>query len=220
MPLDPTLKLRPGLPSDVSAMAEIFLDAFSGNMVGRAFFPRSSPSARKFWTDALTSEIRDPHAHFLVVTDPSDEPVAFAKWVAPLGPDAPAPPPLPAESEWPADGNPALAAVFFRRLADAHQAAMGTTPHWYLEVLATRGADQGRGAGGLLVAWGAARADEERAPCYLDATPEGRPLYRRIGFADVETWPFFGGEYRHSIMVREARGAGERGGGSSARPAG
>lgn len=42
MPLDPRLKLRPGLPSDVPAMVDMVLDAFSGNMVGQTFFPRHS----------------------------------------------------------------------------------------------------------------------------------------------------------------------------------
>lgn len=84
MPLDATLKLRPGLPSDVSAMVEISLDAFSGNTIGRTFFPRPL---------LVHTELLDPCAHrgdsrpprTLPRRDrllPPKCPIAFAKWIA------------------------------------------------------------------------------------------------------------------------------------------
>lgn len=201
MPLDPYLKLRKGLPSDVPTMVDIFLDAFSGNTVGRTFFPRHAPSTQHFWTRTLTEEIHDPNAHFLIVSDASARPVAFAKWVAPL-PRGTLVPPMPAESEWPVDGDPKLAAVFFQKLANMHDDIMVDRPHWYLEIMVTRGADQGRGAGGLMMAWGVKKADEDGVEAYLDATPEGKPLYEKFGFQNVVTWPFFDDTYRHSFMLR------------------
>lgn len=207
MPLDPFLKLRPGVPSDVATMVDIFLDAFSGTTIGQTFFPRHAASTRHFWTKALEEEIHDPNAHFLLVTDASDQSVAFAKWVAPLPRGTPAPP-LPAASEWPADGDPNLATVFFKTLADRHEEIMANRPHWYLEMIATRGANQGRGAGGLMMAWGAKRADEDGVEAYLDATPEGKALYERFEFVDVDTWQFFNETYRHSFMLRKPGGKG------------
>lgn len=186
-------------------MTEIFLDAFSGNTVGRTFFPRHSWSAQRFWTNALTEEIHDPHARFLIVADSSDKPIAFAKWVAPLPPGTP-PPPLPEESEWPEDGDPKLAVVFFRELAARHAEIMGQRRHWYLEIIVTRGDYQGRGAGGMMMQWGVQEADKDGVESYLDATPEGKPLYERFGFESVDEWPFFDDEYRHSFMVRQPRG--------------
>lgn len=219
---DPALRLRPGRPSDVEAMADIFLDAFSGNTIGRTFFPRNTASARDFWLKALAEEIHDPNSHFITITDTtnssdsSQEPplIAFAKWVSPHPLDTKPVPstPIPTEDEWPSDGDPKLAMVFFQKLADMHQQIMQDRRHWYLEMIVTRAAHQGRGAGAMMMEWGVQRADEDGVECYLDATPEGKPLYGRYGFVDVETWRFFDEVYVHSFMVRkktrEEEGAG------------
>ncbi|KAH8748628.1 acyl-CoA N-acyltransferase [Diaporthe sp. PMI_573] len=185
----PALRLRPGSPADVEDMCETVLDAFSGNML-----------------DALAEEIHDPNAQFVVVEDTVASPsalVAFAKWNAPVvGPGTPQIPPLP--DCWPADGDPALAGVFFTKLADMHEQIMEGRPHWYLEMIVTRGEYQGLGAGRMLMEWGVKRADEEGARCYLDATPEGKHLYERFGFKDQTTWCFFNETYRHSFMIRNA----------------
>lgn len=208
MPTDPTLKMRPGDPSDVPAMVKIFIEAFNSNPIGRTFFPRNDPSTHKFWTTTLTEEIHDPTARFHIITDSSsDAPIAFAKWIVPLPPGTPSPP-MPEESAWPA--NQALAARFFQKLADMHSQIMAGAgceslrPHWYLEMMVTRPADQGRGAGAMLMAWGVARAEADGVEAYLDATPEGKPLYARFGFRDaVEPWACLDeGAYRHSFMVR------------------
>lgn len=206
MPVDPTLKMRPGRASDIAAMVDIFLDAFSGNPIGQTFFPRNAPATHKFWTAILAEEMHDPDARFLVVAaDAADTPVAFAKWIAPLAPGTPAPP-MPAESDWPA--NQPAAAAFFKKLADMHEQLVGRDrPHWFLEMMVVRGEDQGRGAGGLMMAWGAARADQDGVEAYLDATPAGKSLYERFGFRDgVEPWPCFDETYRHSFMVRTPGG--------------
>lgn len=196
------LKLRQGLPEDVQNMCETFLDAFSGNTVGQTFFPRNSPHARQFWLDALNDEIRDHNAHFLVVTDTSTSPetfIAFAKWNAPVPATTP-PPPLP--DNWPEDGDPVLANVFFKKLADMHEEIMGDRPHWYLEIIVTKGQYQGKGAGGMMMKWGVEKAHEDSVECYLDATPEGQPMYEKFGFRNVKTFSFFNNIYRHSLMVR------------------
>lgn len=90
---------------------------------------------------------------------------------------------------------------------------MTDRPHWYLEIMANRGADQGRGAGRAMMAWGAEKANGDGVEAYLDATPKGKALYEKYGFAEVETWPFFNETYRHSFMVREperTRGVSEK----------
>ncbi|PSR82534.1 acyl-CoA N-acyltransferase [Coniella lustricola] len=217
----PALKLRRGQESDVEAMVDIFLDAFSGNTVGRTLFPRDKTSARAFWRKALSEEIHDPNAHFLVITDTATTSgmndqetsiIAFAKWVNPLPHDAPAMP-IPSEDEWPAEGNPKLAMVFFQKLADMHHSIMQNRRHWYLELIATRTAYQGRGAGAMMMTWGVQRADADCVECYLDATPDGKPLYGKWGFEDVDTCRFFDDVYIHSFMVRMVRGGKDGGGG-------
>jgi hypothetical protein len=42
------------------------------------------------------------------------------------------------------------------------------------------------GAGSALLRWVSEHADRERLPCWLEASPLGYPLYRRVGFQDVE----------------------------------
>lgn len=210
MPSPSTLRLRPGSPADVEDMCETVLDAFSGNMVGRTFFPATSASARAFWLAALADEVHDHNARFVVVEEVTvaSPPalVAFAKWNAPLMVVGPGtlqqPPPLP--DCWPADGDPALAAVFFGRLADMHEEIMGGRPHWYLEIIVTRSKYQGLGAGRMLMEWGVERADEEGAECYLDATPQGKQLYERFGFKTQASLCFFNDTYQHSFMIRKA----------------
>lgn len=197
-------RLRSGVPSDIEDMADTFLDAFSGNTVGRTFFPRSSPSARSFWLDALTEEIYDKNARFLVVEDTSTSPatfIGFAKWNTPAASQGPS---TPLPDSWPEDGDPALASVFFQKLADMHGMIMGKRLHWYLEIIVTRTEFQGKGAGAMMMQWGVTKADEDKIECYLDATPEGKPLYEKFGFRDELVWPFFDSEYRHSFMVRQS----------------
>lgn len=208
----PALRIRRGVPTDVRCMCETVLDAFSGNLVGCTFFPRASASASQFWTTALDEEIQDQNARFVVVEDISTSPpvlIAFAKWVVPL-PSGVSQSALP--ESWPADGNPALANVFFKKLADMHDEIMEDRAHWYLELIATRQEYQGMGAGGMMMSWGVARADEDGVGCYLDATPEGKPLYEKYGFRDEATWPFFNQTYRHSFMVRRAKTKTDTGG--------
>lgn len=42
------------------------------------------------------------------------------------------------------------------------------------------------GAGSALLRWGLEIADREGLPCWLEATPQGYPLYKRFGFQAVE----------------------------------
>jgi GNAT superfamily N-acetyltransferase len=82
---------------------------------------------------------------------------------------------------------------------------LGRRPHWFLELIARRAGYQGKGAGGMLIRWGTDRADEEGLESYLDATPEGKPVYERYGFRELETLRFFGGKYAQCFMIRDAK---------------
>jgi GNAT superfamily N-acetyltransferase len=78
-----------------------------------------------------------------------------------------------------------------------------------LHMLQTDPAFQGRGAGGLLVGWGAKKADALGLPAYVAATAKGRRIYQRYGFQDAMAFDFdaekYGGTgvYSHSLMRRE-----------------
>ena len=61
-------------------------------------------------------------------------------------------------------------------------------PHWYLPVLGTDPAHQGRGVGSALLAPALARADADGLPAYLESSKEKNlPFYRRHGFEVVTT---------------------------------
>jgi ribosomal protein S18 acetylase RimI-like enzyme len=60
--------------------------------------------------------------------------------------------------------------------------------HWYLPVLGTDPAHQGRGVGSALLTPVLARADAEGLPVYLESSKEKNiPFYRRHGFEVVST---------------------------------
>ena len=68
---------------------------------------------------------------------------------------------------------------FFALLARHHP----HEPHWYLPVLGTDPAFQGRGVGSALLTALLARSDAEGLPAYLESSKERNiPFYRRHGF--------------------------------------
>ena len=81
---------------------------------------------------------------------------------------------------------------------------MGRQAHYYLEMIVTRHEHQGKGAGAMLVKWGVDEADKAGWPCYLDSTPDGKGLYVRHGFRELECLSFLDGQYEHCFMARDA----------------
>jgi predicted GNAT family N-acyltransferase len=64
-----------------------------------------------------------------------------------------------------------------------------------LAVLITSEEHRCRGAGGMLVQWGIEKSEELGLPGYLQSTEEGRRLYRKHGFEDLDTVEFHLEEY-------------------------
>ncbi|KAE8446102.1 hypothetical protein EG329_012473 [Mollisiaceae sp. DMI_Dod_QoI] len=177
-----SLLMRKATLSDASALTEIYFSAFTVDAVSLLAFPRNK-SSWDFWYNSVVEEIADPNAHFLCVYD-SDSPdqkiVAYAKW---NGPNVPFGTDLP---EWPEGGDHALANHFFGNLVNRHASIMKGRRHWYLELVATRPEYQGKGAAGKLLRWGIERSDEEGTETYLEASPDGKPIYERFGFQEVD----------------------------------
>jgi len=56
-------------------------------------------------------------------------------------------------------------------------------PHYYLQVLGTDTAKQGKGYGGVVIRRQLAVADAARAPCYLESSKDSNiPIYKSYGF--------------------------------------
>ena len=86
-------------------------------------------------------------------------------------------------------------------LVSNHPISQSTLRHMLTMVqgmLATRLDHERRGAGTMLLQWGIDAARDLKVPCYLEATPQGLPLYKKLGFKvfdefDLDTTEF-GGE--------------------------
>jgi GNAT superfamily N-acetyltransferase len=179
------LILREAKVSDAPALVDIYFCAFSIDAISLLCFPRNNVSAYNFWYDSIVEEIADPHSHFICVYDsdsPSQTVVAYGKWNGPAAPLS-NPDELP---KWPEGGDEALANHFFWNLLSRHAKIMEGRKHWYLELLATRPNYQGKGAAGKLLRWGLERADQDGTETYLEASPDGKPIYEHFGFKEVD----------------------------------
>ncbi|CAM1508042.1 Fc.00g048900.m01.CDS01 [Cosmosporella sp. VM-42] len=178
-----SFQMRKATRADVEGMCSVYFSAFGDTIIGRQVFPQTSETVQTFWREMLSKEVEDVDAHFFVVI-PSESPdtiVAFAKWLSPGAPIEDA----PSADIWPKDGNPALANEFFTAITEAHQKIMGGKDHYYLELIAVRKEWMGKGAASSLMRWGVNLADAEGLPCFLEATPNARPVYEKYGFRVV-----------------------------------
>jgi GNAT superfamily N-acetyltransferase len=89
--------------------------------------------------------------------------------------------------------TPALVRALGRRLLvgmatlQALERHHPTEPHWYLEILGTEPAEQGKGIGSALMAPVLERCDTEGMPAYLESSKERNvPYYERHGFRVTE----------------------------------
>ncbi|CAK7245007.1 MAG: hypothetical protein STHCBS139747_006573 [Sporothrix thermara] len=216
------LRMRPATEADLDRLVEIYFSAFGENPLNMRVFPESSPQSWDFWRNNLADDLEEHSAHFQVMeTTPSPEApgepqvvVAFAVWNALQRATDPIPA-MPPPSVMPSDGDRELASEFFYDLERQHKRFMAPEagapegaqqrPHWYLALIATHRDFQGRGAAGALLRYGEKRADAQGVPCYLDATPNGRPVYTSAshGFREVDTRHYMGGTYEQVFMIRD-----------------
>lgn len=135
----------------------------------------------------IVDEIADPYSHCLVITTPAadsssqDQIIAWSKW------NSPSPKPLDTDlPKWPDGADVEIADHFFGNLFTRRKRIMGERKHWYLELLATKPNWQGKGAAGKLVRWGLEKADADGLETYIEASPDGKPIYEHFGFKEIE----------------------------------
>ena len=209
------------VPADVDTVVKLYFASFQNPFA--VFILPDIPTVRQWFTTMLADELADPSAlFFLAFEDPENTTIkesvrdrstaiAFVKWNRPSHAGIPQSTELPT---WPAGANAAVANEFFTKLARAHTAAVGVRPHWYLEMLGTLPAAQGRGAGSALLRQGLNAADEAGEEAYLESSPDALVLYEhfgfvRVGYVEIE-WEekTRSGEmikYENVIMVRQPK---------------
>ena len=208
------LTLRPATASDARHIVDTYMSAFRDDSISLLCFPRNK-AVHDFWFNMVVAELSDPNTHFLCVTSPDasgeDTVIAFAQWIAPSKAS------LPALPTWPAGSDSELANSFFTSLFSTHRRLMEGRKHWYLELVATRPEFQGKGAAGMLLRWGLEKADMEGAESYLEASPEGKPIYEHFGFVaqeelvvDLEGKGVEEKKYVEVFMVRPVKGTGQK----------
>lgn len=176
------LLLRKATAEDATALTDIYFSSFSIDAISLLVFPRNE-SSHSWWYNSVLEEITDPNSHFLCIYDSSSstqKPIAYAKWNSP---DAPVGTDLPA---WPEGADQAIGNHFFGNLVGRHAKIMKGRRHWYLEIICTSPQYQGKGAAGQLLRWGIERSDEDGTETYLEASPDGLPIYQRFGFEEVD----------------------------------
>jgi GNAT superfamily N-acetyltransferase len=109
---------------------------------------------------------------------------------------------------------PVFVRAFGRRLPRAI-GAFGTVekrrpadPHWFLDILAVRPDQQGRGIGSALVKEGLSAADRDGVPAFLvTSNPRNVPFYTRLGFDVTEEYDI--GSVHVWAMLRSPQAASE-----------
>lgn len=91
--------------------------------------------------------------------------------------------------------------AIFEQMAQCHP----KEPHWYLPLIGTDPAHQGRGLGTALMAYALAECDRQHVPAYLESSnPRNISLYKRHGFEPLA--PIQVGSSPSVVpMIRKAR---------------
>lgn len=207
------LTLRKATVADAADMVDIYMSAFTIDAISLLCFPRNNAAVYKWWLDMIIDEMDDETAASLVITTPGpdsrEQIIAFGKW------NIPSSKPLSADlPQWPEGADVEVANHFFGNLFRHRMQIMGDRRHYYLEIIATRPEWQGKGAAGKLMRWGLELADRDGVEAYLEASPDGKPIYEHFGFeerdrlvVDLEAKENALGEkeFVEVMMVRQAK---------------
>lgn len=104
---------------------------------------------------------------------------------------------------YPPMGDGVFAARFFQANHDAAHRVIDNEPAWFLSTIVVASEYQRMGVGGALMQFGVDKADEEGWAGCLNATAEGKKLYEKFGFSDVDVSEVDGIKSYH--MKREPR---------------
>ncbi|EKG13338.1 hypothetical protein MPH_09620 [Macrophomina phaseolina MS6] len=203
MPLNPPYQLQPLSEDDIDAYMVCASSAFLDDPLRKATFPphlvdpADPGEEQRFRETRMRKRLAEQSGgRAFKIEDPARPGViaACSSWIAPQkpGPDGAGD---AAEKrvgrdvavDRPKCANPVVWDEQVRLLNLSKENIFGkSTDFWYLAGLATHPDYQGNGLGAALVRWGLEQAEKDGLPVYLEATPAGAPLYKRLGFEVVE----------------------------------
>lgn len=134
--------------------------------------------------DQLDYVATDPTARIIKAFDPATgQIVAVGHWHFYLSPstDAHVFPPF----RYPSDGNPTLGAHFFGSLLRIQEEHMCGQAYIFMRLLVVLPSYQGKGIGTRLLRWGLEQADQLGVKVWIDASPAGLGLYKKLGWEEV-----------------------------------
>ena len=114
---------------------------------------------------------------------------------------------------YPPTGNPELGAHFFGSLLRVQEEHTRGQAYIFMRLLVVLPAYQGKGIGTRLLRWGLEQADQLGVKVWIDASPAGLGLYKKLGWEEVSTleiglkeWGGKEGEVDLTVsLVREPR---------------
>jgi ribosomal protein S18 acetylase RimI-like enzyme len=172
------MRLREATIDDLALVAAISAEGFADDPVMTWVFQDPSTRERGLHI-GFTGLARSYFAPASVVHLGED--ACTTMWRSPAYVEPPPPPASDEPRPWPADVDERFA-ILGERMAAAHP----HEPHWYLNVIATRPADRGRGLGARALAPVLHVCDVEGMPAYLESSnPRNMTLYRRHGFVQT-----------------------------------
>ncbi|MCJ1393140.1 hypothetical protein MMC18_006012 [Xylographa bjoerkii] len=210
-----SLILQPIVEADMERVIEIQDRAFSTTLWDQVMFPNGiSAASNVLMVERARKDFHDPNVVYMKVvdTDRDNEIVSFARWhiYKQARPESEWSKPREMR-DWGPDANNQALNDFMGAIDEKRRELMAGEPHCLLGLLDTHPDHQRRGAGAMLVQWGANIADEAGLRCYLEASPAGYHLYRQKGFKDVGNIDMNMAKYgkegvsRHVCMIRPAK---------------
>ncbi|KAF5024092.1 hypothetical protein F66182_3836 [Fusarium sp. NRRL 66182] len=182
------LKVLPATEADASKAVAIESVAYGPSPISSVLFPvqgSSGPDTRV--PDLINSLQKDPACRWAKVVDTDngqDEMIAFTMWYMWETP------PTVEQHSFPSyrgpSCDPEACELFFGGMNQMRVNYMNGKPYAYLKLLHTDPKHQRRGAASLLLEWGLKEADRHGIPACLESSVEGRKLYEKFGFEEVE----------------------------------
>ncbi|KAF2218829.1 hypothetical protein BDZ85DRAFT_64676 [Elsinoe ampelina] len=229
------LKLEDVTLSDRAAIADIIARANFEDPYGQTVWPGSTIDSRIAGGYARLAKTFIHPGHWFKKVTLDGKPIAYAQWTFPIalwqrlnaesggGMDGEADADMKKQFKqeanescvspgWPKGLRREVVEACSPAMEEAHARVFAVNEDFiFLDQVKTLPDYQGKGAGSMLVQWGAELADKEGLPTRLEATPFGMTLYKKFdfeGLAEVHhDVSRFGGpsRYTHTLMVRKSK---------------